>query len=79
MRQSGVTRRDALRVIGGAVAALPFAGGLRAQNAPSNPNIVFIMTDDQRQDAMSAYGTRFSGRRTWTGSQPRASVSPRRS
>src|SRR5688572_18851087 len=55
-RAAGVSRRQALRALGGAIASLPFAGGLRAQNAPANPNIVFIMTDDQRQDAMSAYG-----------------------
>jgi arylsulfatase A-like enzyme len=55
MIRADVSRRDALRVLGSAMASLPFAG-LRAQSAPANPNILFITTDDQRQDAMSAYG-----------------------
>lgn len=56
MRRTAVSRRDALRALGGAVAGIPFLGRLRAQDAPANPNVLFIMTDDQRQDAMSAYG-----------------------
>ena len=54
-----VNRREALGILGGAVAALPFAAGqARAARRDGPPNIVFIMTDDQRQDAMSAYGNR---------------------
>ena len=50
------TRRDALRVLSASLAGLPLlTAPLRAQDAPP-PNIIFIMTDDQRQDAMSAYG-----------------------
>jgi arylsulfatase A-like enzyme len=48
-------RRTALGVMGGAFAALPFASRARARRQ-ALPNVVFIMTDDQRQDAMSAYG-----------------------
>ncbi|HWN66630.1 MAG TPA: sulfatase [Haliangium sp.] len=56
---SSITRRDALRLLGGAVASVPFAARpLRAGPAPRPPNVLFIMTDDQRQDAMSAYGNR---------------------
>ncbi|MEO8216512.1 MAG: sulfatase [Acidobacteriota bacterium] len=50
------SRRKALRLIGGTLAGLPFAGGIARAKDLSNPNILFIMTDDQRQDAMSAYG-----------------------
>ena len=60
-----MNRREALRCLlgAGAVAGLPLAslarppaaagGALRQRGAP---NVLFIMTDDQRQDAMSAYG-----------------------
>jgi arylsulfatase A-like enzyme len=48
-------RRRALKRLGGAVAALPFAN-VPARAAAGTPNIVFIMTDDQRQDALSIYG-----------------------
>ena len=52
--QHRLSRRDALRLVGGALAGLPL---LQARGqAPGNPNVLFIMTDDQRQDAMSAYG-----------------------
>ena len=51
-----LSRRDALAVLGGTMAGLPFLGpSLTAQDSPP-PNIVFIMTDDQRQDSMGAYG-----------------------
>ncbi|HET7705407.1 MAG TPA: sulfatase [Thermoanaerobaculia bacterium] len=49
-----ISRRQALRALGTSVAALPFLR-LSGQHVAS-PNIVFIMTDDQRQDSMSAYG-----------------------
>lgn len=53
-----VTRRDAVRMLAGVVAAAPFAKVGRAPEFPAAPapNIVFIMTDDQRQDALSVYG-----------------------
>lgn len=62
-----VTRREALKLLGASLVTLPQArrvlaeqdGGL-ALPTPGQPavrpNIIFIMTDDQRQDAMSAYG-----------------------
>jgi arylsulfatase A-like enzyme len=55
-----IDRRRALGILGGAMAGLPALAQAtdpvpnRARQA--RPNIVFIMTDDQRQDAMSAYG-----------------------
>ena len=57
-----MNRRHALRILGASLASLP--GARRALGQPADPpgrnavrpNIVFIMTDDQRQDAMSAYG-----------------------
>ncbi|HUP49707.1 MAG TPA: sulfatase [Thermoanaerobaculia bacterium] len=48
-----ISRRVALRILAAGAAGFPFIG--RAQDL-SNPNILFIMTDDQRQDSMSAYG-----------------------
>ncbi|HWL38957.1 MAG TPA: sulfatase [Gemmatimonadaceae bacterium] len=56
------TRRDALKMLGASLASLPHARRALAETPfrPAQPavrpNIVFIMTDDQRQDAMSAYG-----------------------
>ena len=58
----GMNRRDALRILGASLASLPGARTASGQRATARgrnavrPNIVFIMTDDQRQDAMSAYG-----------------------
>jgi arylsulfatase A-like enzyme len=51
-------RRDALRILGSGIAALPFVGGLKPGrgNAAEHPNIIFMMTDDQRKDALSIYG-----------------------
>ena len=53
-----LTRRAALRVIGGVLAGAPLVteSARSRPRARSAPNVVFIMTDDQRQDAMSAYG-----------------------
>lgn len=56
-----MNRRDALRILGASLASLPNARTALAQPPAAGkpaiqPNIVFIMTDDQRQDAMSAYG-----------------------
>ncbi|MGA7615256.1 MAG: sulfatase [Thermoanaerobaculia bacterium] len=55
MIDTPLSRRDALRVLGLTMASLPFMRGLRAEDVPT-PNVIFIMTDDQRKDAMSAYG-----------------------
>jgi arylsulfatase A-like enzyme len=51
-------RRRALRILGGAAAGWPAARHALAQPEPPRgaPNILFVMTDDQRRDAMSAYG-----------------------
>lgn len=56
--KDSIDRRTALAVLGGSLAALPglAQGEVRRRGAQISPNIVFIMTDDQRQDAMSAYG-----------------------
>lgn len=57
-----LNRRDALKILGASLASLPHSRkALAVPRAPVGksagpPNIVFIMTDDQRQDAMSAYG-----------------------
>lgn len=56
-----MNRRDALRILGASLASLPNARRALAQPPAAGktairPNIVFIMTDDQRQDAMGAYG-----------------------
>ena len=50
-------RRRVLRLLGGA-AALSLGRRAHAQPAPPRdaPNILFVMTDDQRRDAMGAYG-----------------------
>ena len=50
-------RRRVLRLLGGA-AALSLGRRTHAQPAPLRdaPNILFVMTDDQRRDAMGAYG-----------------------
>ncbi len=50
-----LSRREALRLLGLTVASLPFSRRARAQDVPP-PNVLFVMTDDQRKDAMSAYG-----------------------
>lgn len=53
-------RRTALQTLGGAAASLAargFPAILRAQQA-RRPNILFVMTDDQRHDAMSCAGNR---------------------
>lgn len=61
-----VTRREALKMLGASLATLPQARRALAEDTGHpppvrgqplvRPNIIFIMTDDQRQDAMSAYG-----------------------
>ena len=51
-------RRHVLQGLGG-LAALAGAGGATAMPRPvssTRPNIIFIMTDDHAQSAMSAYG-----------------------
>jgi arylsulfatase A-like enzyme len=63
---SELTRREALKLLGAAAAVWPLSGFALADRpraalhppraSASAPNLLFIMTDDQRQDAMSAYG-----------------------
>jgi arylsulfatase A-like enzyme len=59
----GLTRRDALKVIGGAaalgLAGFPFAESLFAQTPGKRPNIIFVLTDDHRWDCMGAMGHPF--------------------
>ena len=53
-----LSRRDAIRILGTTLAGLPLAAShASARSARRDPpNIIFIMTDDQRWDAMSAAG-----------------------
>jgi arylsulfatase A-like enzyme len=51
-----INRRQAIGVLGGAVATLPALRGSAVVRGQQPPNVVFIMTDDQRRDALSAYG-----------------------
>ena len=54
-----IDRREAVRRIGGAVAGLALPGlaaPALAQAPPGSPNVILIMTDDQRADAMSLAG-----------------------
>ena len=57
-----IDRRKAVKLLGGVMAGMPVAArslaapAMRSAAEPVRPNILFIMTDDQRQDAMSAYG-----------------------
>ncbi|MFN2501525.1 MAG: sulfatase [Pyrinomonadaceae bacterium] len=60
-----IDRRTTLKLIGGAMAGLPLMGLTRFSAAAQDrivpkdaPNIIFIMTDDQQQNAMSAYGNK---------------------
>ena len=53
---TNVTRRDVLALLGGAVAVAPLVSRLSAAAKQARPNVLFIMTDDQRQDALSVYG-----------------------
>ncbi len=59
----GLTRRDALRFLGGAAAlgigGLPLGERLFAQTPSKRPNILFILTDDHRWDCMGAMGHPF--------------------
>ncbi len=58
-----MNRRETLKILCGAVASLPLTklsrleGSAQSRPTPVNaPNIIFILTDDQQQKAMSAYG-----------------------
>ena len=51
------SRREALQMLAAAIGSFPLRAA--APRRPQGvPNVLFIMTDDQRQDAMSAYGNR---------------------
>jgi len=49
-----ITRRDAMKLVAAGAAGAGL--GLRGAAGAKRPNFVVFMTDDQRQDAMSAYG-----------------------
>ena len=53
-----ITRRDAVRMLGTTLAGIPLAAsrGVSRGVRRDPPNIIFIMTDDQRADALSAAG-----------------------
>ena len=51
-----ISRREFLAGAGAAAASLPFLNASRAFGADERPNFVFILTDDQRYDAMSCAG-----------------------
>ncbi|HEY3119452.1 MAG TPA: sulfatase-like hydrolase/transferase, partial [Vicinamibacteria bacterium] len=48
-------RRSALRTLAGAAAAGPFLR-FSAEEMRGRPNVLFVMTDDQRHDAMGVAG-----------------------
>ena len=52
---SDMKRRQALKKIA-AGAAFAAVGGARCTQAPSRPNIIFLLTDDQRWDALGCMG-----------------------
>ena len=57
--EKGLTRREFLIGAGAAAASLPFMNIGSALGAQKRPNFVFILTDDQRYDAMSCAGHPF--------------------
>jgi arylsulfatase A-like enzyme len=55
-----ISRRDSLKALGGVTLAGMARRAMAQPSAPRRaPNVVFFMTDDQRQDALSAYGNPF--------------------
>lgn len=59
MTSQKLTRREFIARAGTLAAALPFADFARASAERNRPNFVFILTDDQRYDAMSCAGHPF--------------------
>ena len=59
MSESKISRREFITRAGAAAAALPFINVEEAFAASDRPNFVFILTDDQRFDAMSCAGHPF--------------------
>ena len=52
-----INRRSVLQGLGGSAASLALSGCATTSNrSGSRPNIVFIMTDDHAQAALSSYG-----------------------
>ena len=58
MSENNLTRRQFIAGAGAAAVTLPFID-LRASASSERPNFVFILTDDQRYDAMSCAGHPF--------------------
>ena len=59
--ETEITRRDALKTIGGATAlaglsGLGLSGELFAQEGVKKPNVIFILTDDHRWDCLGVMG-----------------------
>ena len=56
-RRDGWSRRDVLRTTVGALAAIPASRAARTGREPgARPNILFVLTDDQRWDALGCAG-----------------------
>ena len=53
-----VSRRDALKMIGAGVATLALGDVVGCARGPRRPNIVIVITDDVRFDAMGCAGDR---------------------
>jgi N-acetylglucosamine-6-sulfatase len=64
MRSHPHTRRDFLRTAALGAASLAIPRPLRAQPAPRRPNVVFILTDDQRWDCLSCAAKPYLGMKT---------------
>jgi len=60
MSKTGLTRRQFITRAGAAALALPFFEVGKLYAAEERPNFVFILTDDQRYDAMSCAGHPFA-------------------
>ena len=59
MATSEMTRREAVRTLGG-LALASALGGSRARAAGRKPNIIYIMSDDHAAHAVSCYGSRIN-------------------
>ena len=58
MSRAGISRRGILKAGAGGIAALGGMGAMRASTYPARPNILLIMTDQHRADALGADGNK---------------------